>query len=388
MFAPALASIVLSGLLACSSSPPPDYAFFDACDPQTVPDGACYAAKRDPQSASVALATDIAHRFIDEHPPTELEWNWEEGVLMYGMTELYRVTGDPAVRDYYKAWIDHHIAEGYAIVWSDSCPPALAAIALYIETGDEQYADVAREVLSYLAEVALRTPEGGISHLGALNLASIWLDSLFMFGMVLNRWGELTDDRDALDEMGGQLDIFGTVLQDDSGLLVHSHGWPLEFDTDIFWGRGNSWVTIASADYLRVRGLRHESDDRVQDILQRQIDGALASQDPSGGWWSIMNRPGEIYLETSATALLAYGMARAYRYGFAGDEVRAPIDAALAYIGTQIQLDGDDRPFVTGISGPTTVGTFDDYANVPLEDDLTYGVGGVILALIETSGLP
>lgn len=370
------------------SSPPPDYEFFDACELQEVPDAECYASKRDPASTDVQLATDIAHRFIDEHPAAELEWNWEEAVLMYAMTELYRVTGDTAVRDYYRAWIDHHITEGYAIVWSDSCPPALAATALYIETGEEQYADINREVLSYLDEVAVRTEEGGISHLGALNVASIWVDSLFMFGMVLNRWGELTDDGDVLDIMGEQLDIFGTLLQADNGLLVHSHGWPLEFDTDIYWGRGNSWVTVAVADYVRARVLRHESDDRATEILSRQIDGAIATQDESGGWWSIMNRPDEIYLETSATALFAYGMARAYRYGFAGEEVRAPIDAALAYVRTQVIDDGEGRPMVIGTSGPTTVGTFDDYANVDLEDDLTYGVGGVILALIESSGLP
>ena len=373
--------------LGCSS-PPPDYEFFDACDPREVPDQACYASKRDPGSARVALATDIAHRFIDEHPAVEQEWNWEEAVLMYAMTELYRVTGDARVRDYYRDWIDHHIEIGYGVVWSDSCPPALAAISLYDDTGDEPYADIAREVMRYLAEDARRTEQGGISHLGALNVVTLWVDSLFMFGMVLNRWGELTGDRAVLDQMGEQLDIFAQLLQSDSGWFVHAYGWPLDYDDDIYWGRGNSWVTVASSDYLRARVLRHESDDRAQEILDRQVAGVLADQDASGGWWSIVNRPDEIYLETSATALIAYGLARAYRYGLAGAEVLAPIERAVGFVESAIERDAQDRPLVTGISGPTTVGTFDDYAAVSLEDDLSFGVGGAILALIESSGLP
>lgn len=384
----ALIALAAGLFAACSDPPKPDFEFFDACDPRQAPDAECYASKRAPSSPNVALATEIAHRFIDEHPASEQDWNWEEGVLMYAMTELYRVTGETAIRDYYEAWIDHHLAEGWGISWSDSCPPALAAIALYAETGDEAYAAVPIEVLRFLEEDALRTEQGGISHMGTLNVRTLWIDSLFMFGMVLTRWGEFDDDDDALDEMRDQLDIFATLLQSDSGLFVHAYEWPLTYDTDIYWGRGNSWVTIAAADYLRARTLRYEEDLRASEILARQIDGVLAAQDADTGlWWSIMNRPDEVYLETSATALFTYGMIRAYRYGLVDDRVLAPATAAMEGLQGTIARDADDRPYVTGISGPTSVGTFDEYSRVPLEDDLSYGVGGVILALIETSGL-
>ena len=104
-------------------------------------------------------------------------------------------------------------------------------------------------------------------------------------------------------------------------------------------------------------------------------------------WWTVMNRPGETYLETSATALFAYGMARAYRYDLLGETELEAAKRAVDAVRSMVKYDDQNRPYVTGISGVTNVSTFEQYAAVPLEDDLNYGVGAVILALIETSGL-
>ena len=92
-------------------------------------------------------------------------------------------------------------------------------------------------------------------------------------------------------------------------------------------------------------------------------------------------------LETSASALFAYGLARAYRYGFFGDAEREAALNAIEGVKQMIRDEGDG-PIVGGISGPTDPWTLEQYLAVPIEDDLDYGIGAVILALIETSGLP
>jgi len=378
--------VFTASVAACSEPPPPDYAFFDACDPRTPPDATCYAERRDPASADVVLALEIAHRYIDEHPPESLRWDWGEGVLMYAMTELARVTGDAGVKAYYAAWMDHHLEEGYSLGVSDSCPPALTAIARYVETGDDRYAAVARDVMHYLDEVALRTDEGGISHLGTLRIRTLWIDSLFMFGMVLDRWAEVSGDDHALDEMGTQLRIFARLLERPDGFFLHSYQWPEAHD-DVPWARGNSWVTVAGADYLRVRALRHQGDD-LGVVVARQALAVVGAQDAATGKWHTVLDRSETYLETSATGLFAYGLARGFRYGVFGDDTLDTIRRAVAGVRSSVVRDGDGRPVVTGISGPTIVGTFDDYARVPVVDDLHYGVGAAILALIEASGLP
>jgi unsaturated rhamnogalacturonyl hydrolase len=209
-----------------------------------------------------------------------------------------------------------------------------------------------------------------------------------MFGMVLTRWGELSGDASALDLLSEQIAIFAPRLQHENGLMQHADGWPGDVDTDIYWNRGNSWVTASLSDYLRVRLLRGESDAVVEKLFRDQVSGALALQDSETGlWWTIMNRPGEIYQETSGPALFAYGMARAYRYGILGERELAAALLAVAGVKQRIQPDAQGRPVVTGISLGTDPTTFEGYAQVEQKDDVHYGVGATILALIETSGL-
>ena len=54
----------------------------------------------------------------------------------------------------------------------------------------------------------------------------------------------------------------------------------------------------------------------------------------------------------------------------------------------QIRSDQQGRPIVSGISKGADPGTFEQCAAVQLGEDIHYGVGAAILALIETSGLP
>jgi unsaturated rhamnogalacturonyl hydrolase len=409
-----IATSLLVGVSACGSGTA-DEGYFDQCEPEVSP-AECYAKRRDPESAQVKMAGDIALRYISNHPAEEELWDWRSGVLMYGLAELYRVTGDKSLHDYYQAWMDYRIEEGYQIVWSDSCPPAITAISLLHEGPSDSYQQVVDDVLHYLdakvcefdssvsctadadclepagggqcIDVAPRTDEGGISHNGNLGKTSIWVDSLFMFGMVLNRWGEFADPS-RLDMESEQIQIFAEVLQDESGFMRHAQDWP-RYDESVYWARGNSWVVASLSDYLRIRVEREEKDLEVERPFRKHVEAIVGVQDVETGLWqTVMSHPDEAenYLETSGSALFAYGIARAYRYGVLGDEELAVAQKALEGVQQMIRID-DDGPVVTGVSLATDPWSLEEYLSVPVADDVNYGVGAVILALIETSGLP
>jgi len=364
---------------------------FDHCTPDAPPDAACFAAKRAPGSDAIALATAIAARQMAASPADTLPWNWEEAVLLQAMLELHAVTGDPALVAYARAWMDHHIAKGYVIAKSDTCAPTAVAIRLAALTGEPAYRQVGDEGLTYLVEVAHRTAEGGINHLGTFDAlgVTLWVDSLFMFGNVFLRQGELFDDPTALGQMSDQFHIFTDLLQDPNGWYRHAYQWKSPQDPDVYWGRGNGWVTAAGADLVRVLSNRGERDTKVEDALKKQVSVILSTQDADSGlWWTVVNRPGETYLETSAAALFAFGMARGWRYGVLGDEVLPVIAKAMKGVRARVVTNAEGQPVVTGVSGPTTAGTFANYAAIGQSDDLPFGVGAVIYALVETSGLP
>jgi unsaturated rhamnogalacturonyl hydrolase len=381
-------TVCLALLLAgCNGEDTPP---FDYCtnDP---PDEACYREKRDPGSEQIALAEAIVQKQIADHPADTMDWNWEEAVLMVGVHELYRVTGKTEYRDYYKDWIDHHIAQGYEMVSSDTSAPTRLALELYAVNGEQKYKDVVDDFFIYINEDALRTEEGGLNHLGTdPNFGiTLWVDSLFMFGGVLIRWGEEEGDQASLDEFALQHEIFTDLLQKEPGWYKHAHDWLGNQDEDVYWGRGNGWVAAATTDYLRVLLARGEKDKPARQALEKLFTAIISTQDAQSGlWWTVVNRPGETYLETSASALFAYALARAWRYGFADEPVLPTVESAVAGVLSMVQTDAQDRPVVTGISGPTMAGSFEYYKEIPIIDDAPFGLGAVLLMLIETSGLP
>lgn len=363
-----------------------------ACTPVAPAPTDAYAKAHAPDSADVALARAIADRWLAVHPPEDAQWDWGDGVMLGALMELHRVTGDARYRQHVERFFAPQFRDGFAITTSDTCPPAYSALFLRGETCDARYGQVLDAFRDYLDHQALRTTDGGISHLGTVDIfgPTLWVDSLYMFGAPLIRRGELDGDAAALDLYGSQYKIFQGHLQDaKTGWFVHAYQWTEPQDPDVFWGRGNGWVVATAADYLRVRGARGEQDAPILASFQRLVSAVEAAQDPATGlFWTVLNRPGETYLETSATALFALGLARAERAGLldaAGKDTRKK---AMAAVRTKIVNDAQGRPVVKDVSGPTSVGTFQKYAKVPLQDDVTYGVGATILALIEVSGLP
>jgi unsaturated rhamnogalacturonyl hydrolase len=343
-----------------------------------------------PTGATVALARRIADAALERAHAEAVGWDWGEAVLMLGVWEVYRATGEPRYRRYVQAWMDHHIEAGYEIWSSDSCAPAALATALWVETGDPRYRAVVEDALSYLDHDALRTPEGGLNHLGTQGLlgVSLWADSLFMFGNVLTGWGEASGEAARLDQYAEQFGIFARLMQDPSGWFVHAVYTEFPQDPGVFWARANAWIVAAAYDHLRARRARGERLPELEASAKRLVDAALAAQDPASGlWWTVPNRPGETYLETSASALFAFGMARGVRAGYLGAEVLPAVARAMDGVRAQIRVGEDGQPVIAGISGPTNVGTFEYYAGVKVGDDISYGVGAVLLALVETAGL-
>lgn len=66
-------------------------------------------------------------------------WEWTQGVGLYGMWVLFEITGDATVLGHIQAWFDHQFAKGTPTKNVNSMAPMLTLAYLYEHTGEIKY---------------------------------------------------------------------------------------------------------------------------------------------------------------------------------------------------------------------------------------------------------
>jgi unsaturated rhamnogalacturonyl hydrolase len=354
----------------------------------------------------IKLAIDLAENYMKKNQAEINQWSWKDAMLLFSFLELYNITKRKSLINYVRRWMDFNIENGYKYTRNEFWFPGVVGLLLYKELKQKSYLKVAEDTVNYLLNEAPKTKDGGISHFNLIECKSptLWIDSLFMFGILLCRWSEIMNDKRTLLEFRKQILIFSKKLQRKSGFFLHSWGWiynrKIAYDDEelislpsfrvkqnknIFWGRGNAWATVAIQEYLRVKQLFNQNDKQVEGILSKQINALLAAQNKQKGLWhTILNEPRKTYLETSASALFAYGLTIGYNNGSGTDQTVRSIKLALNGILSRIVFKKDDL-IVKGTSMPTGVGDLNHYNSIKTRDNITYGIGAVILLLKEIS---
>eukprot|EP00160_Parvularia_atlantis_P016477 Unigene5245_Nuclearia_a/m.16101 Unigene5245_Nuclearia_a/g.16101 ORF Unigene5245_Nuclearia_a/g.16101 Unigene5245_Nuclearia_a/m.16101 type:complete len:386 (+) Unigene5245_Nuclearia_a:1-1158(+) len=335
----------------------------------------------------------VVRTWLAEEPPTELSWNWGEGVLVFGLLEGTRagVLAREA-RAYVEQYLAYHQARGIRVFWSDKTTPALAVAELALRDNVTTYQPLLDQVVAYVMDEAPRTPSQGlIYHLGKAPIhwipqlfPDLWVDSLFHWVPTLHRVAALTGDAAYTDEALYQLKGFLRNMQDPAtGLVTHAYNdFPLdqqlpEFAEGAFWARGNGWVIAAVVDTLA--SLPRDHPDRPG-LLERALrhEAALRARQTARGLYRTVLLDNTTYEETAGSALITYGLARGASLGLFGAEARTAAERGMNGLLTVLVYDGE-RVLVNG----TSVGTGPRpnlYPLIPTEEQVTYGVGAWVMA--------
>ncbi|OAS17437.1 glycoside hydrolase family 88/105 protein [Paenibacillus oryzisoli] len=265
------------------------------------------------------------------------EWNWSEGVALYGLVSLWKTTKDEALLLYLKAWIDEQLEQGRVFETVNATAPCFSLIELYVSSGEPRYADIIKSRIDFLLHRAERLENGAFEHTLVETSfgGQMWVDTLFMAGLFLVKAGLLFEDREAVEEGLNQYFLHVRHLQQENGLYYH--GWDERKNGPIgcLWARGNAWAAIVSAELLILLPDTEMAWSEIKDILVRQIAGLSQYQDISGLWTTVIDEP-NTYLETSAAAGIAYAVKRAERFINIGETHAGMADraarAALAYV--------------------------------------------------------
>jgi rhamnogalacturonyl hydrolase YesR len=207
---------------------------------------------------------------------------------------------------------------------------------------------------------------------------SLWLDDLFMSVPALAQMGKYTGRTNYYDDAIKQVLQFSKrMFNDDKGLFMHGWIMGMEEHPQFHWARANGWAVMTMVELLEVLPADYPGRDQVLDLLKRHIRGLANFQSPQGFWHQLIDK-NDSYLETSATAIYTYAIARAINRGYVDEQVYGPM-VCLAWNAVASKV--NEKGQVEGTCVGTGMG-FDPafYYYRPINVFAAHGYGPVLLA--------
>jgi len=93
---------------------------------------------------------------------------------------------------------------------------------------------------------------------------------------------------------------------------------------EFHWGRANGWAILAMTELLDVLPNNHPGRKAVLDQYKAHVKGLASFQTGKGFWHQLLDK-NDTYLETSATAIYAYCIARGVNNGWLDAKAYAPM---------------------------------------------------------------
>jgi len=319
------------------------------------------------------------------------EWDWPQGVGLYGLVKLQDYYGDKRYETFLKNWYENNLKKGLPSTNINTTAPYLALLNLYRMTGNETYGDMIKKRADWLMDSLPKTEEGGFQHVTTaigdrngvnLNDGQMWADTLFMAVLFLNQAGQEFGEKAWISESVRQFLMHIKYLYDKKTGLIH-HGWNFNDRSNfggIFWCRGNSWFTYGVTDYLSSFRTELEPGTRefLADTLRSQVASLSRLQDKSGLYHTVLDDRTS-YLETSGSAAITAGILRGLRMGILDESYEETAERGLDGVCSMIAEDGT----VMGVSAGTGVGMdAEHYRNIAIRP-MAYGQSLALLALTE-----
>ncbi len=319
------------------------------------------------------------------------EWDWPQGVGLYGLMELQRAKGTAEFDGFLREWVDGNLKRGLPSANINTTAPFLAVFDLAERCDLPELKKLCQERAEQLMRDFPRTQENGFEHITSAsgdrngvqrNIDQLWVDTLFMAVLFLAKMAVRYKNDDWKQATIHEYLLYLKYLADKkTGLLYH--GWTFDGRHNfggIFWCRGNSWFTYAAPAYLNeMEGCLGSADrEFILTGWRNQVDGLLKVQDACGLWHTVLDDPGT-YIETSGSAAITAGILYGIRKGYLGESYKAAavraVEALLGYIGE----DGT----VGNVSAGTSMGMNKEHYAQILIHPMAYGQSLTALALTE-----
>ncbi len=321
-------------------------------------------------------------------PPEDLGddlhyWEWTPGVGMYGVIKAHEGTQQERFGRFLTQWAkdnEEKVRFG-SVNW---VIPANVLHHVYRAEGTSSYLEKCRQVSDWCLHDALRTSNGGFAHVWGPGAGGIedykhqlWIDTLFMAGVFMLRFGVFDDNHFLIHEALKQFDIHIESQFDEScDLFYHGYHCLQKVTLGEHWGRGNGWAAVSLIELLDILQDQPYDTERFELIFKRQMERTYGLQLENGLLRTLLLDE-EAYLETSASALFAYAALKGYRLGFLGEPFKLWGEAIIHELLTHHL---DEEGSVLHASGGTDCQERDGYLKVPYQ--IRQYTNGIMLMLL------
>lgn len=294
-----------------------------------------------------AVVTDVSNPDTNivfkpgDYRLTSYEW----GVTYSGMLRAAETTGDKKYADYTKTRMEflansfpafnalyqktpknsnplRQMVSPHAL--DDAGAMCAAMIKLYRDSKNPVLRPVIDQYINYVFTKEYRLPDRTIAR-NRPQKNTLWLDDLYMAIPAIAQMGKLTGDKKYFDDAVKQIALYSSRMFN-KDLNIYMHGWVegMTPHPEFHWGRANGWAIMAMTELLDVLPNDHPGRKAVLDQYKAHVKGLASFQTGKGFWHQLLDK-NDTYLETSATAIYAYCIARGVNNGWLDAKAYAPM---------------------------------------------------------------
>lgn len=320
------------------------------------------------------------------------EWDWPQGVGLYGMLQYRKHFQNDEYDEFLKEWFAGNMKKGLPSSNINTTAPFLALVSCEKQMKQPELEMECIKRAKWLMEKLPRTEDRIFQHVTSaigdrygvrLNEDQVWIDTIFMAVLFLNKMGIRYEQKDWMAESAYQIKKHIEYLWD-AGTGLFYHGYSFERKDHfggIFWCRGNSWYTNGIMDYLEDCGERIDPVEHRQFVYvyRKQVKTLKQLQSETGLWHTVLDDKSS-YEEVSGSAAIIAGILKGIRLEILDrKEYYDCVSRGLRAICGNVQQDG----VVAGVSAGTGIGmSAEDYKNIVIAP-MAYGQSLTIIALSE-----
>lgn len=345
---------------------------------------------------AVASAKTMMKKFAAEKLPPEGHFHYHQGVFLSGMLALYECTGDEAYYLYTKRWVDAMLGEDgipkdMLTNEPDDLQPGVLLFTLYEKTGDPKYKNLLDKLVEWMLALK-KNPDGGIWHKDFME-DQMWLDSMYMAGVITSRYAEKYGNDTHRDFVYKQMELMRAHTRDEkTGLYYHAWDYskkaewadPVTGCSASFWGRAMGWFAVSMFEIAKTLEDGAQRRDYIETGLAL-IDALLRFRDAKTGlWYQVVDKadvPGN-WPEISCSCLFLYAILLAVEIGaIEKEKIKAVAKESFDAIVASLAKGDDGYIGVRGVCIGTGVdsGTFEHYIARPTSENDLHGVGAFLL---------